>query len=197
MTSFCSCKTGIHHIPVDNCGATHSLPASGLSPTRARHRAYRDVGKGREQEAEALPGGGVDRARRQWRKIKGKYLFNEFSLAKVFRARILAAINDAGLTVPNRLPAKWIVDCESVGKGEPALEYLSRYLYRGVIAENNIIANHDGKVTFRYVQSKTGKHYTVPSTVKTSCGLCSSTCCRRVFDASGTMVSCTVMPKSY
>ena len=104
-----------------------------------------------------VPGGGVDRARRQWRKIKGKYLFNEFSLAKVFRARFLAAINEAGLTMPNRLPVKWIVNCESVGKGEPALEYLSRYLYHGVIAENNIIANHDGKVTFRYVQSKTGK----------------------------------------
>ena len=50
-----------------------------------------------------------------------------------------------------------MVDCAPVGKGEPALEYLSRYLYRGVISENNIIANRDGKVTFRYVEGKTGK----------------------------------------
>lgn len=104
-----------------------------------------------------VPGGGVDRAKRQWRKKKGKYLFNEVALAKVFRARFLAAINDARLSIPDHLPAQWVVDCAPVGKGEPALEYLSRYLYRGVISENNIVANRDGKVTFRYVEGKTGK----------------------------------------
>jgi len=104
-----------------------------------------------------VPGGGVDRARRQWKKKKGKYLFNEFALAEVFRARFLAAIKAAGLSIPTQLPAQWVVDCKPVGKGEPALEYLSRYLYRGVISENNIIANRDGKVTFRYLESKTGR----------------------------------------
>ena len=104
-----------------------------------------------------VPGGGVDRARRQWKKKKGKYLFNEFALAKVFRARFLAAIKAAGLSIPAQLPKQWVADCKPVGKGEPALEYLSRYLYRGVISENNIVANHDGKVTFRYLESKTGK----------------------------------------
>ena len=104
-----------------------------------------------------VPGGGVDRARRQWKKKKGKYLFNEFALAKVFRARFLTAITAAGLSIPAQLPKQWVVDCTPVGKGEPALEYLSRYLYRGVISENNIVANRDGKVTFRYLESKTGK----------------------------------------
>ena len=37
---------------------------------------------------------------------------------------------------------------------------------------------------------------TVPSTVKPSCGLYCSTCCPRDFDASGIMVSYTVMPKT-
>jgi len=40
----------------------------------------------------------------------------------------------------------------------PALEYLSRYLYRGVIAEQNIVANREGRVTFRYLESATGKN---------------------------------------
>ncbi len=104
-----------------------------------------------------VPGGGVDRAKRQWKKVKGKYLFNEFALAKVFRARFLAAIKTAGLSIPAHLPERWVTDCKHVGKGKPALEYLSRYLYRGVIRENNIIANRDGKVTFRYIESKSGK----------------------------------------
>jgi hypothetical protein len=104
-----------------------------------------------------VPGGGVDKARKQWKKKKDKYLFNEFALAHVFRARVLAALNKAGLSAPNSLPRKWVVDCTHVGKGLSALKYLSRYLYRGVILENNIISNQDGNVTFKYVESRTGK----------------------------------------
>jgi len=104
-----------------------------------------------------VPGGGVDKARKQWKKKTSKYLFNEFALAKVFRARFLAALANAGLSVPDSVPQKWVVDCRLAGKGLSALKYLSRYLYRGVIAESNIISNQDGNVTFRYVESRTGK----------------------------------------
>ena len=104
-----------------------------------------------------VPGGGVDKARKQWKKKKGKYLFNEFALAKVFRARFLEALNKAGLSALNSLPQKWVVHCTHVGKGLPALKYLSRYLYRGVISENNIVSNKDGNVTFKYVESRSGK----------------------------------------
>jgi hypothetical protein len=55
------------------------------------------------------------------------------------------------------LPHKWVVDCTHVGKGLSALKYLSRYLYRGVILENNIVSSKDGNVTFKYVESRTGK----------------------------------------
>lgn len=78
-----------------------------------------------------VPGGGVDRATRQWKKAKGKYLFNAFALAKVFRARFLAAIKAEGPPIPD-VPEKWVVHCKHIAKGRPALEYLSRYLYRGV-----------------------------------------------------------------
>ena len=104
-----------------------------------------------------VPGGGIDKRRSQWKKKKGKFLFNQNSLAKVFRARILDAIKQAGLPVPQNAPKKWVVDCLYVGKGITALKYLSRYLYRGVISEKNIVSNKNGQVTFRYVESKTGK----------------------------------------
>lgn len=104
-----------------------------------------------------VPGGGVDIKRRQWKKLKGKYLFNEFALAKVFRARFIAALKEKGLTAPDKTPTKWVVDCTHVGKGLPALQYLSRYLYRGVISEKNILSNHNGRVTFRYINSDTGE----------------------------------------
>ena len=102
------------------------------------------------------PGGGVDKRRRQWKKKKGKYLFNYTAMAKVFRARFLAALNEAGLSIPKSVPPKWVVDCSHVGKGITALKYLSRYLYRGVISEKNIISNQNGRVTFKYIESKTG-----------------------------------------
>ena len=104
-----------------------------------------------------VPGGGVDKARKQWKKKKSKYLFNAFALASVFRARFLEALNKAGLSMPDSLPRKWVVHCTHVGKGLPALKYLSRYLYRGVILENNIVSSQNGKVTFTYVESRTGK----------------------------------------
>jgi hypothetical protein len=104
-----------------------------------------------------VPGGGVDKARKQWKKKKGKYLFNEFALAKVFRARFLEALTKAGLGVPYSVPRKWVVDCTCAGKGLSVLKYLSRYLYRGVIAENSIVSNQNGNITFKFVQSRTGK----------------------------------------
>jgi len=103
-----------------------------------------------------VPGGGIDTRRRQWKKKKGKYLFSEYALAKVFRARFLDAIKNAGFSIPPETPVKWVVHCDRAGKGTTVLQYLSRYLYRGVISEKNIVANQNGRVTFRYTESKTG-----------------------------------------
>jgi hypothetical protein len=106
-----------------------------------------------------VPGGAVDQGRRQWRKARGQYLFNGFALAEAFRGRMLAALRDAGLELPP-LPGKWVVQCKHVGRGLPALKYLSRYLYRGVISEKQILSDRNGEVTFRYIESKSGKPQT-------------------------------------
>ncbi len=124
-----------------------------------------------------MPAAAVDSERKQWRtkrsrrtrrhgEAKGNYLFNHKALAKVFRAKMLAAIEAAGLTLPCRYPKEWVVDCKSVGSGKSALIYLGRYLYRGVIREKDIVACNDGQVSFRYRNAKTGKmeRRTVPGT---------------------------------
>jgi hypothetical protein len=51
-----------------------------------------------------------------------------------------------------------VVDCKSVGSGEKALVYLGRYLYRGVIAERDILRCENGQVTYRWRDSKTKKY---------------------------------------
>lgn len=111
-----------------------------------------------------VPGGGVDRRRHYWKKVKGDYLFNGIALAKVFRARFLEEMEAAGLVISATVPNKWVAHCVNVGRGVGALKYLSRYLYRGVISEKNIVSNHNGQVTFKYIESKTSetKFRTIP-----------------------------------
>jgi hypothetical protein len=110
-----------------------------------------------------MPAAAIDAKKRLWRtkttkkKSDGqsRYLFNHKALAKVFRAKMLEAISQAGLTLPQRYPDTWVVDCKAVGNGEKALVYLGRYLYRGVIQGKEIIACDNGEVTFRYTDNKT------------------------------------------
>ena len=68
---------------------------------------------------------------------------------------MLNELRRAGLCLPARYPEKWVVDCKHVGTGDKAIVYLGRYLYRGVIAEKDIIACNNNRVTFRYQDSKT------------------------------------------
>jgi hypothetical protein len=109
-----------------------------------------------------MPAAALDAGQRLWRtktrSVQGsRYLFSHRALAKVFRAKLLAALRREGLPLPARHPAQWVVDCKCVGSGEKALVYLGRYLYRGVIREQDILSCEDGQVRFRYLDSKTGK----------------------------------------
>ena len=102
-----------------------------------------------------MPAAAFDKKQRRWRNKEGGYLFNHKALAKVFRAKMLAGIKQAGLTLPDAYPADWVVDCKAVGAGHQALVYLGRYLYRGVIQEKDILSHNKGQVTFRYRNSQT------------------------------------------
>jgi putative transposase/transposase-like zinc-binding protein len=101
-----------------------------------------------------VPGGGVNVPRTEWRTLKGRYLFNGIALGMAFRGAFLRALSAAGLSIP-ATPEKWVAHCERVGRGVQALQYLSRYLYRGVISNKNILHDDGECITFRYQDSKT------------------------------------------
>ena len=108
----------------------------------------------------AMPAAALDADQGLWRSLRKSakgdgYLFDHKALAKVFRGKLLAALKDEGLTLPLDLPKKWVVDCKGVGSGAKVLVYLGRYLYRGVIAERDIIGCENGQVTYRWRDSKT------------------------------------------
>ncbi|WP_185976795.1 transposase [Catenovulum sediminis] len=95
-----------------------------------------------------VPALALDKSGQLIKQKRGRYLFNAQNLAKVFRGKMHQALTDAKLKVP-RSPKSWIADCQHVGQGEKALIYLSRYLYRGVIAEKNILARDKTHLTQR------------------------------------------------
>jgi hypothetical protein len=101
-----------------------------------------------------VPGGGVNAQRNEWRKLKGDYLFHGPCLGQVFRGALLHALAAAGLCLPST-PASWVAQCEKVGRGLEALQYLSRYLYRGVISNQSIVSDDGTDITFRYRDSET------------------------------------------
>jgi len=105
-----------------------------------------------------VPGGGivVDKKDGSWMTFKGNYLVNELVLAKIFRAIFLRYLADLELDTPQDVPVKWVANIKCVGRGEKALRYLSRYLYRGVVSQNNIQTEHQ-QVRLRYQDSATKK----------------------------------------
>jgi len=116
-----------------------------------------------------MPAAAIDPERRLWQTKRNKqqkgrsparYLFNHKALAKVFRGKMLDALAREGLVLPEHTPHTWVVDCKAVGAGDQALIYLGRYLYRGVIAEQDILACENGKVTFRYRDAKSKRMQT-------------------------------------
>ena len=107
-----------------------------------------------------VPNGGVHKKQPLWKQKNNKYLFNGRALAIRFRKQFLEAMRDEGFFVPANVPEKWIAQCKKVGKGEPALVYMARYLYRGVISEKDIIDHSNGNITFSYQDSQTKKRVT-------------------------------------
>jgi hypothetical protein len=102
-----------------------------------------------------IPAAAIQKEQRLWHKKTGGYLFSHKALAKVFRAKMLQMLQQASITLPVNIPEKWVVNVKQVGSGDKAIIYLGRYLYRGVIQEKDILSHQQGKVTFRYKESKT------------------------------------------
>ena len=105
-----------------------------------------------------MPAAIVDKKNQLWRTKDSKYLFNHKALAKVFRAKLLTRMKEEKFSFPDNIPKVWVVNCQFVGAGDKALIYLGRYLYRGVIREADILSCENGKVTYRYQDSKTKRY---------------------------------------
>jgi hypothetical protein len=108
-----------------------------------------------------VPGGGVS-SDGTWRPSRKNFFLPVKALSRVVRARFRDALRKTEPDCFAQLPAAvwqqdWVVHCQPVGNGQHALKYLAPYIFRVAIGNKRILKLADGKVTFRYRTTDTGK----------------------------------------
>ncbi|MCJ7624934.1 MAG: transposase, partial [Anaerolineaceae bacterium] len=89
-----------------------------------------------------VPAGGLDPDSQTWLASRKKFLLPVKALSKIFRAKFRDALRKT--TCFDTIPAAvwkqaWVVHCQPVGNGLPALKYLAPYIFRVAISNNRIL----------------------------------------------------------
>jgi hypothetical protein len=110
-----------------------------------------------------VPGGGLSEDGKSWCYSKADFLVHEKPLSIIFKAKFRDELQKTELydkVLAETWSKDWVVDCESVGNGEHALEYVAAYLNRVAISNNRIVEHQGERVIFRYKDSKTQENRT-------------------------------------
>jgi hypothetical protein len=111
-----------------------------------------------------VPGGGVTPSGK-WRQSRstGKYLFPSKAMAVVFRAKFMASIRRAGITIPQKagkalFGKQWLVYAKQPFRGpKQVIEYLGRYTHKIAISNHRIKQiDADGQVHFTWKDYRHG-----------------------------------------
>jgi hypothetical protein len=89
-----------------------------------------------------------------------RFLAPGYRLSRIFRVKLRAALTRAGLhrmIDPAVWDRRWTVHVQSIGSGEHALLYLSRYVYRVALTNHRLERFEHDCVTFRYTHARTGE----------------------------------------
>ncbi len=116
-----------------------------------------------------VPGGAWDKENGYWiSSPSSNFLVSERTLSKVFRAIYVKKLRKMipGVVVPEKVFKKdWVVKVlPALSHRKSVLNYLSRYVKKAAITNNRILSDENGKVTFKYQDSKTRlwKEMTLP-----------------------------------
>ena len=107
-----------------------------------------------------VPGGGLTPDGENWLTGGNSFLLPVKALSKVFRAKFRDALQktDSFDDIPKDVwQQEWVVHCKPVGDGRAAMKYLAAYIFRVAISNSRILKLDDGKVSFRFKDTKTGK----------------------------------------
>jgi hypothetical protein len=109
-----------------------------------------------------IPGGAISKDGEQWLSSRDDLFVHTKPFAIIFRAKFRDEMKKAGLfheIDPSVWKQEWVVHSQSAGKGQNALLYLSRYVFRVAISDNRIksIENNAIKFTYKDRERKTWK----------------------------------------
>ena len=100
-----------------------------------------------------IPGGAVSKDGVQWHSSREDLFVHTKPFAIIFRAKFRDEMKKADL-FPEIDPAiwnqEWVVHSQSAGRGQNALRYLSRYVFRVAISDNRIKSIENNAVKFLY-----------------------------------------------
>ena len=107
-----------------------------------------------------VTGGGLSENKNKWNKSSSNFLLPVKALSIIFRAKFRDKLKKENPALFNSIPSKiwrkdWVVNSITVGRGKKALKYLAQYVFRIAISNSRIITLKNGKVTFKYKESKT------------------------------------------
>ena len=109
-----------------------------------------------------VTGGGLSPDGETWMEARDNYLVPVRALSRLFRYIFLDRLRRQfkEIYLPQSLWRKdWVVHCKPAVQGtRKVLNYLGRYIHRVAITNSRILSIDNGKVTFRYKDSKSGAY---------------------------------------
>jgi len=151
---FCTSAAAVQHLARDPRFVGGQMGMVGVLHTWGRNLSYHP------HVHYLVPGGGLAADGQTWLPARKNFLLPVRALSRIFRAKFRDALRKTPLfaLVPESVwEQEWVVHCQPVGNGLTAVKYLAPYIFRVAISNNRILKLEDGKVTFRYRTSDTGK----------------------------------------
>jgi len=103
-----------------------------------------------------VPGGGIDRKTKLWKKSSSDFLVNVKALSKLFKGKLKELLKKEGLLEkvdPYVWFKKFNVNAQALKhNNEGAVKYLAPYVFKIAISDSRIISCYNRKVTFSYTK---------------------------------------------
>jgi len=103
-----------------------------------------------------IPGGALSSADGLWHPSRIDFYLPVLALSKIFKAKFLDAMRDAGLfdQISSELwEIDWVVNSQAVGSSEASLKYLAPYVFRVAISNSRIVKIENRTVFIHYRKS--------------------------------------------
>jgi hypothetical protein len=104
-----------------------------------------------------VPAGGLSPDGRRWVSSRGKFFLPVKPLSDRFRTRLRQALERQAPEGVKDLPARiwkqrWVTHCKAVGSGQPALRYLSRYVFQTATGNRRLTLLPNDRLRWPYRQ---------------------------------------------